>query len=118
MSTDQIDELVSRYITEMLDSISDEIIAWSALDNLIDSEPETAWQVITKLVQESPEAYVHQIGAGPLEELLFNHPKFFGVAVRLANTDVKFREAFRYVRGVDIPSNWKDSYDQLWCNEF
>jgi hypothetical protein len=117
VTSDEIDEFVNRYIDEMQDPTSAETAEWNALDNLSKSDPATAWQIIQRLVAASPEMYVHQVGAGPLEDLLADQPEFFGVAVQLASTDTKFREAFRYVRGVDIPAEWHDTYDKLWRSE-
>jgi len=117
VTNDQIDEFVDRYLREMQTTTSEESSVWSTLDSLTDDEPETAWRVIRRLVAESPEMYLHQIGAGPLEALLSNRPECFGLAVSVANTDNKFREALRYVRGVEIPAEWHEAYDQLWRSE-
>jgi hypothetical protein len=114
---DQIGEFVNRYISEMCSDASDDTQAWLFLEELIESEPDTAWRVVTRLVMQSPDTYVHRIGAGPLETLLVDRPEFFGRAVGLAKIDTKFREALRYVRGVEIPAEWHEAYEQLWQGE-
>jgi len=117
MTNDEIDEFVSRYITEMQNTTSDETSEWGALENLTDSEPGTAWRVITRLVAKSPDMYVHQIGAGPLESLLSNRPELIGMAIELATTNTKFREALRFVRGVEISTEYQEAYNQLWRSD-
>jgi hypothetical protein len=117
MKDEEIKDFVRRYICEMQNTTSDEVVESSTLEYLADSEPEAAWGLITRSVSESPEMYLDQIGAGPLESLLFAWPQFFGRAVDLARVDAKFREALRYVRGVEPPAEWFDAYEQLWRDE-
>ena len=112
---DKVLALARAYIEEMNGSTSDH--AWAALDSMINKDPEHAWTVLLAVIDEVSERFLHQVGAGPLEELLCTRPDFFGRAVKQASGDSKFREALRYVRGAPIPPEWRPAYDTLWLEK-
>src|SRR6266481_3082320 len=104
MRDDEIVTFANAYIGEMIDSSAQGARHWVELDELIDSAPAIAWSVLTIIIDNSPDMFVHQIGAGPLEALLSSRPELFREAIARALRDLKFREALRYVRGVNVPS--------------
>jgi len=114
MTTDEIADFASRYIDEMKDSTSSETQMWQRLDEMIGNDADLAWQVLLSIVEQAPGTFLNQIGAGPLETLLFDRNDLVQRAVPLARANAKFRETFRYVRGVDIPAQLLDEYLDLW----
>ncbi len=67
--------------------------AWCALADLVDDEPEHAWQTTLEILRQSkaPAEWEH-CGAGPLEDLIQRWPEEFIERVeRCAESDPKFR---------------------------
>jgi len=73
--------------------------AWEAVEELIASDPERAWNVIRRAIIECAAGDEFIIGAGPLEELLIKYPLRF--ASRTASEilhNEKFERAFTTIR--------------------
>jgi hypothetical protein len=78
--------------------------AWEMLEELTDSDPETAWRVTLDILRACNELEVGSLGAGPLETLIWRHHGSFAdrFEEKIVN-DVRFREAFTYVRMGGVP---------------
>lgn len=78
--------------------------AWEALDELIGSDPETAWAVTVNLVARCHELELGSLGADPLETFIWrHHATFADRAEDLIVSDARFREAFTFVRTGGVP---------------
>jgi hypothetical protein len=78
--------------------------AWETLDELIDSDPETAWIVMLDILRACDDLDFGSLGAGPLETLIWRHHGSFAdrFEERIIN-DMRFRDAFTYVRMGGVP---------------
>ncbi len=83
--------------------------SWEALRQLVENDPETAWQAIEMLVgHPNAEDVLDIIGAGPLEDLLAEHGERFVTRVeQRALHDDRFRACLGgvWLDPEDIPEN-------------
>jgi hypothetical protein len=88
--------------------------AWEALTDAVERLPERAWLLLLKIIDLAPEDVLHVIGAGPLEELIVNHPDVIAdwVEAQLRSND-KFRTAFRSVYLFDVPERCWSRFNQV-----
>ena len=81
------------------------------LDQMVDNDPVTAWDLIQKLVEKAPtDSLLALIAAGPLENLLWKHgPEFIDDVEITARQNPKFRKCLRAVWGANSmkPEIWK-----------
>ena len=78
--------------------------AWETLHDLVDTEPEAAWRVTLGILGRTVEEDHHQLGAGPLEELIWRQPAAFVDRFEAEILgDMRFRDAFTYVRMGGVP---------------
>jgi hypothetical protein len=78
--------------------------AWETLDELVDSDPETAWNVTLNILQACDDLDFGSLGAGPLETMIWRHHGSLTdrFEERIVN-DLRFRDAFTYVRMGGVP---------------
>lgn len=70
----------------------------------IRTEPETAWRIILELTERSNDNLLGMIAAGPLEDLLNEHPdKFIQRIEEQARKSIRFRECLTGVWKSGIP---------------
>lgn len=97
------DALVSGYITHAERGADDDeyFWAWDALYDMVRDDPESAWPIIQKLIDQAPSDLVlAYIAAGPLEDLLCEHgPAMIDRMLKLAEKDYCFRRTLRAVWG-------------------
>jgi hypothetical protein len=100
MEKTQIDQLAAAYVAEYLERGDAHSGAWDALESLAMHDPEAAWAVVERVVElPFPSTYLSWVGAGPLEELLRDHPRMFTKrALARARVDPRFREALQFAR--------------------
>jgi Family of unknown function (DUF6869) len=124
-SRHQDTDLVVAYLahakTVMRDGTDAEFCdARKELDSLVTDEPERAWPVICKVIQQiSDDDILAYVAAGPLEDILVHHPHAFIDRVEaLARQDAHFR---RTVSGVwawnSLPPEIRRRLDALLGDE-
>jgi Family of unknown function (DUF6869) len=94
--------------------------ALDQLEDLIRDDPETAWSIIQELVRRATrDEVLAYIAAGPLENLLCNHPRAFIDRVEdLAAQDAHFRRALSGVWGWEsMPDDVLARLDALFGDE-
>ena len=114
MQQEDLMKFASDYVHEMSSTGRRGQKLWARLDELIDDDPTIAWRLIIEILERTPAVFLNVVGAGPLESLLLNEPALFSEAIRRAASDLKFREALRYVRGVAPLESERAAYDNLW----
>ena len=100
------DDLVAAYL-DHAEAVSlrghqgDLPAAWDAVNELVRHDPEEAWLVVQDLVRRATrDEVLAYIAAGPLEDLLCEHPYVFIDRVEtLAAQDARFRRALSGVWG-------------------
>ena len=97
------DALVSGYITHAGRGPDDDeyFWAWNALYEMVRDDPEGAWPIIQKLIDQAPSDQVLAfIAAGPLEDLLCEHgPAMIERVLKWAKKEYRSRRALRGVWG-------------------
>jgi hypothetical protein len=78
--------------------------AWVTLHDLVYTDPEAAWRVTLGILGRTVEEDHNQLGAGPLEQLIWRHPAVFVDRFEAEILgDMRFRDAFTYVRMGGVP---------------
>lgn len=77
--------------------------AWEEVNSIVSEEPEAAWKLIQEMVALAPDDLaLAALAAGPLEDLLNDHPKpFVRLAAALARTDGRFHKCLGDVWGLE-----------------
>jgi hypothetical protein len=86
-------ELATIWLRRIGQPIETDFWAWEMVYDLVDADPERGWSLVTLLVAGASGANLGQVGAGPLEKLVCQHP--LAVIDRVescARHDPKFRE--------------------------
>ncbi|MGE3282468.1 MAG: DUF6869 domain-containing protein [Alphaproteobacteria bacterium] len=93
------------------DSAEREDSFWSheRLRDLVDEEPEAAWDVIQAIRREGSDAVLSNLAAGPFEDLLVAHgDRFIDRIEDLAERDAQFRKLLGAIWRNSIPAElWK-----------
>jgi hypothetical protein len=94
--------------------------AYDEVENLVRKDPEAAWVVVQELVRRAArDEVLAYIAAGPLEDLLCNHPHLFIDRVEaLAVQDAHFRRALSGVWGWErMPDDVLARLEALFSDE-
>ena len=121
----QHDDLVNAYL-EHAEAVSlrghtgDPPAAYEEVESLVRNDPDAAWDVVQELVRRAArDEVLAYVAAGPLENLLCNHP--YAVIDRveaLAAQDAHFRRALSGVWGWErIPPDLLARIDALFGDE-
>jgi hypothetical protein len=118
-------DLVAGYLahaeTSMRDGTDAEhFAAADELNSRVWDEPERAWPVICKIIKRiAHDDILAYVAAGPLEDLLVNHPHAFIDRVEaLAKQDAHFRRAVSGVWGSNsMPAEIRRRLDELLGDE-
>jgi hypothetical protein len=102
------------------DQKDDNFWAFNELIELIEAEPETAWPIILEIIKNaSDDATLAYVAAGPLEDLICEHPHLVIQRVELCATrDARFRKTLAGVLGSNrMPKEIRARLDALVANE-
>jgi hypothetical protein len=78
--------------------------AWEEVSDLCGKDPETALSVLLELIDRCKAEDLYRIGAGPVEELVYQHAVEFAERIeRLLRTNDRFLEAYQCVRMGGVP---------------
>ncbi len=83
--------------------------AWERLDDLCNTEPDSAWHVIQEIIgRDQSDKILANVGAGPFEGLLVHHgPRFIDQVESCARSNPAFRRMLGVV--------WKNAIpDDVW----
>ena len=93
-----LDEIAAR------DATNPHSEAWVTLHDLVYIEPEAAWRITLGILERSAAEDYGQLGAGPLEQLIWRHPAVFVDRFEAKIlSDTRFRDAFIDVRMGSVP---------------
>jgi hypothetical protein len=83
--------------------------SWEKLDEMCDSAPETAWNVILEIVAlDHSDQILANVGAGPFEDLMGRHGALF---IDRVEERARTHPAFRRMLGIV----WKNAIsDEVW----
>ena len=89
--------------------------AFEQMEDLIHSDPETAWSYILEIMEfETSDNILGNLAAGPLEELLYNHGnKFIDRVELLARQEPKFTKLIKGVWVSEMPKSIKTRLIEL-----
>jgi hypothetical protein len=77
---------------------------WHDLRKLVRTDPESAWDVLLRIINRSPYRELFLVGAGPLSELVGSGPdRFRDRVVAELRSNPAFLETFRFVRLREVP---------------
>jgi hypothetical protein len=77
---------------------------WQELEELVRTDPESAWDVLLRIINRSPYRELFLLGAGPLSELVASGPdRFHERVIAELRSNPAFLEAFRFVRLREAP---------------
>lgn len=100
-----------HYLSRSEKNKSDLFSAWLQLENLVEDDPETAWEVIQQLYAlDQTDRMLANIAAGPVENLLCSHGSSFIERIeRLARQDPVVRKMLGAVWGRNrmAPEVWQ-----------
>ena len=82
---------------------------WEKLDQLVRNEPETAWDIILEVMNNTEDEFTLScLAAGALEDLIRRHgARFIDRIERQAKSDARFRELLCGV--------WRGSTPEVWA---
>jgi hypothetical protein len=96
MSEAERKQLVCRYLRNLE--------GWNTLEALVRTDPETAWDVLLRIINRSPNRELFLLGAGPLAELVATeHHRFRDRVIAELRSNPAFLETFRFVRLHEAP---------------
>lgn len=103
------DELVATWVQYYLHKKDSDFWAFEQMEELVQNEPENAWNCILKIMyMNSSDTVLGNLSAGPLEELLFNHGGGFIDRVEtLARQNPKFTKLIKGVWVSEMPKEVK-----------
>jgi len=104
------DDLISTWIEYHSHKNDSDFWAFEQLEELVQSEPEKAWECIIKIKDmSSSDSVLGNLSAGPLEELLFNHgSKFIDRVETLTRQNPKFTKLIKGVWASEMQKDIKE----------
>jgi uncharacterized protein DUF6869 len=102
-------ELVDAYLRYAREKREEGFWAWDELTKLVLHEPETAWEVVTMLVERANDpAELAYVAAGPLEDLIHRH------GARLVDRmEVQSRRSAQFRRALGAVWGWSSLPSEL-----
>ena len=77
---------------------------WQELEDLVRADPESAWDVLLRIIDRSPHRELYLLGAGPLSELVAAyHDRLRERVIAELRSNPRFLETFRFVRVREAP---------------
>jgi hypothetical protein len=93
--------------------------AWERVSEIVRDDPERAWSMILRLVELSPDDLIlANVAAGPLEDLLREHPYVIDRVELRAGVDARFRRCLSGIWGwYSIPDDVQARMRRTWEGE-
>ena len=111
-----LSELVDAYLRYLHEKREDLYWAWEEVSDLVREQPESAWEVVTALVDQAKDrSQLAYIAAGPLEDLIHAHGELFVDRIGVQSRgSAQFRRA---LRGVwcwdDLPQDLRARFQRI-----